>query len=547
MALRSYAGSTSGFDFGLWRNEMSDSPSENERGKVSGHGAAADRSAPTHRAPPEPRDPERLNQRALVARELEHFDEAGALLGRSLALDPNKAGTFAALALVRLKQNRIAEAQSLAQRALLLAPDNPEAINAMGLVRFGQQKTKEALTLFRRAAAIDPTLADAHNNIANILKEDGHLVEARQAYEQAVTLNPREFAYYANLADVKHFATGDAQLAAMETLARDPDGLPDIAQLRLNFALAKAYDDLDRFDEAFACMRRANVLKRRRLRYDEAGTFALFDRIAEVFDRPLLNAKAGHGFNSALPVFVVGMPRSGTSLVVEQIVASHPAVHGGGELMDFNVQLLRIASSGGTSLRYPDDAAALAASQLHALGKAYACGLRPRAPHAERMTDKMPANFLFLGLIHLALPGARIIHVRRDPRDICLSCYSKLFNAEQNFAYDLGELARYIRKYAELMAHWRGVLPPSTLLEIRYEDIVADLEGSARRRSIIAACLGIPNSLSFHETKRPVRTASAAAGAAPDLHQFGRALAVLSGASRPGARRAGRRGLSGGR
>lgn len=270
--------------------------------------------------------------------------------------------------------------------------------------------------------------------------------------------------------------------------------------------MAKAYDDLGRYDEAFACMREGNALKRERIAYDETRTLESFDRICSTFDRKLL-AKAD-GFSSSLPVFVVGMPRSGTTLI-EQILASHPGVHGAGELADFNWLVDQLPGIGGNIFRYPEDAATLSADQLAALGKAYAERQRQRAPGAARVTDKMPANFLFLGLIHLALPEAHIVHVLRDPRDTCLSCYSKLFTAEQNFSYELGELGRYYRKYAELMAHWRDVLPPGRMLEIRYEDVIADLETSARQ--IVDHC-GLdwhPNCIAFHEAKRPVRTASA--------------------------------------
>jgi hypothetical protein len=223
----------------------------------------------------------------------------------------------------------------------------------------------------------------------------------------------------------------------------------------------------------------------------------------------LLVAGASSGDASPLPVFVVGMPRSGTTLV-EQILASHPAAHGAGELNDFNVLVDRMAGSRGKAFRYPEDSPALTTDQLRALGHAYVEGLRRRAPGAERVTDKMPGNFLFLGLIHLALPRARIIHVLRDPPDTCLSCYSKLFTAEQNFTYDLGELGRYYRKYTELMAHWRDVMPEGRMLEIRYEDVIADLEGSARQ--LIEHC-GLdwdPSCIAFHKSQRPVRTASAA-------------------------------------
>jgi Sulfotransferase family len=255
-------------------------------------------------------------------------------------------------------------------------------------------------------------------------------------------------------------------------------------------------------------MREGNALKRGRIDYDEAGTLGLFDRIRSTFDRGLLEAKVGAGFTSSMPIFVVGMPRSGTTLV-EQILSSHPAVHGAGELADFNTLVDRMAAPRGNAFRYPEDTPALTTDQLRALGTAYVEGLRRRAPSATRVTDKMPGNFLFLGLIHLALPNAHIIHVLRDPRDTCLSCYSKLFTAPQDFTYDLAELGRYYGKYAELMAHWRAVLPAGRMLEIRYEDVVADLEASARR--IIDHC-GLdwdPRCIAFHEARRPVRTASA--------------------------------------
>jgi tetratricopeptide (TPR) repeat protein len=455
-----------------------------------------------------PHDPGVLNNLALAVKDCERFDEASALLTHSLSFDPGNAKTLTYLALVRLEQKRVAEAEAAAQGALTLAPDDPEALNAMGLVRSEQQSSEEALALYRRVLERKPDFADAHNNIGNILKENGELAAARAAYARAIELDPHEAAYYVNFVDAKKFVDGDADLVAMETLARKSETLSDTARYRLNFALAKAYDDLGRYDDAFACMQQANALKRKRIAYDEARMLGLFDRIRSILDRRLLATRSGSGYGSSLPVFVVGMPRSGTTLV-EQILASHPAVHGAGELPDLDLLVDRMRDAGDRAFHYPEDTPALAPSQLRALGRAYVEGLRRRAPGAARVTDKMPANFLFLGLIHLALPGARIIHVRRDPRDTCLSCYSKLFTAEQNFTYDLGELGRYYRKYAELTVHWRDVLPAGRVLEIRYEDVIADLEASARR--IVDHC-GLewdPTCIAFHEARRPVRTASA--------------------------------------
>jgi tetratricopeptide (TPR) repeat protein len=454
-----------------------------------------------------PNDPNILNNLALLHKELEQFDEAAALLNRSLAVNASNVKTLVYLALIRLEQKSIGEAEAAATRALALAPDDAEALNAMGLIRYEQQRSEEAAALFTRALALKPDLADTHNNIGTILKENGKLVEAREEFVRAIELDPREPAYYFNLADAKKFAEGDAHLAAMEALARDTATLAPAGLMRLNFALGKAYDDLGRFADAFHCMNAGNALKRQRIIYDEAAVLEQFNRIRAAFDRKLLRKKP-RGFESEVPVFVLGMPRSGTTLV-EQILASHPAVHGAGELTDFSRLANQVVDAKGKIRRYPDDAAKLTGKELGDLGKAYVAQLRLLAPDAPRVTDKMPANFLYVGLIHLALPQARIIHVRRDPRDTCLSCYSKLFSAPQDFTYDLAELGRYYRQYDGLMTHWRETLPPGRMLEVRYEDVIDDLETWARR--IVKHC-GLkwdPACIAFHEARRPVRTASA--------------------------------------
>jgi Sulfotransferase family len=206
-----------------------------------------------------------------------------------------------------------------------------------------------------------------------------------------------------------------------------------------------------------------------------------------------------------VPVFIIGMPRSGTSLV-EQILASHPAIHGAGELPLF---------AGLAANRFGADGAGLSSESatpetLRAIGADYLAGVCAAAPAAARITEKTPANFRFAGLIHLALPGARLIHVRRDPVDTCWSCFARSFENDQNHTYELGELGRYYRAYADLMAHWRSVIPEDAMIEVQYEALVDDLEGQARR--LVAHC-GLEwdaACLAFHRTRRAVHTASAA-------------------------------------
>jgi Sulfotransferase family len=242
--------------------------------------------------------------------------------------------------------------------------------------------------------------------------------------------------------------------------------------------------------------------------YDEKAAVGFFDRIEAVFTPALTRDKKGLGESSSRPIFVIGMPRSGTTLV-EQILASHPAVHGAGELSALDTVVQSVRGPGNTPTAFPEFVTAADGPALRRIGLSYLAELQRIAPDGERVTDKMPSNYYYAGLIHLALPNAKIIHCVRDPVDTCVSCYSKLFSGAQIHTYDLAELGRYYRRYERLMAHWRRVLPKGRILDVRYEDVVADLEGQARR--ILAYC-ALPwddRCLAFHRTERPVRTASA--------------------------------------
>jgi tetratricopeptide (TPR) repeat protein len=380
----------------------------------------------------------------------------------------------------------------------------------MGRVAFERGDLDGSLAHYRRALALKPDLADAHNNMGNALKELGELAEAEAAYREALRLDPSFTGIYVNLADSKKFTPGDAHLAAMEALAAKADGLSKTDRLQLDFALGKAYADLKDHGRSFTHLFAGNAAKRSTIAYDEKSAFALFDRIEALFTPALIAQESGAGDPSPTPIFVMGMPRSGTTLT-EQIIASHPLVHGAGELKTLNDVVLTIHGADGATIPYPEFVPVLGAAPLRKIGARYLELVRELVTdkEAQYVTDKMPSNYYFAGLIHLALPNATIIHTMRDPVDTCISCFSKLFAGEQNHTYDLGELGRYYKRYERLMAHWRRVLPKDRILDVRYEDVVADLEGQARR--IIAHC-GLPwddRCLAFHETKRPVRTASA--------------------------------------
>ncbi len=295
----------------------------------------------------------------------------------------------------------------------------------------------------------------------------------------------------------------------MQDLLRDIDTLETRQQIELHFALGKACEDLGRHAEAFAHWRDGNAIKRRVLDYSESGMLAWLARIRDVFTPELMRAKAELGDPSELPVFIVGMPRSGTTLL-EQILSGHPDFFGAGELHNFGRAVTGLAPG---ALAFPEAVWSWDADALMRLGARYDAELRALAPRARRASDKLPANFQFCGLIHLALPHARIIHVRRDPVDTCLSCFSKLFTGDNlPYAYDLeAELGRYYRAYAEPHGA-TGVRcsPAGVMLEVAYEDMVGDLEGQARKAVAHCGLDWDPRCLAFHDLDRPVRTASAA-------------------------------------
>jgi tetratricopeptide (TPR) repeat protein len=458
-------------------------------------------------------NPDTLDNLALAVKDLDRLDEAADLLRRALVIEARSDKFHVHYATVLLDQKKIDEAAGACERALSLNADNHDAVNLMGRSAFERGELAQSLAHYRRALALKPDLADAYNNMGNVLKELGELDEARDAYLRALQLDPDVAGVYVNLADSKKFAPGDPHLTAMETLAAKTDGLSKTDRMQLDFALGKAYADLKDYPRSFTHMLAGNAAKRATIAYDETATLALFDRIEAAFTRDLIAKKSDGGDPAALPIFVIGMPRSGTTLV-EQIMASHPLVHGAGELQTLNDVILTVRGPDGSPLPFPEFVPAFDAAALKQIGGRYLALVRQLAakhgqPDAQRITDKMPSNYYFAGLIHLALPNAKIIHTIRDPVDTCISCFSKLFSAEQNHTYDLGEVGRYYKRCQRLMAHWRKVLPPGRILDVRYEDVVADLEGQARR--IIDYC-GLPwdeSCLSFHQTDRPVRTASA--------------------------------------
>ena len=395
------------------------------------------------------------------------------------------------------------------RKAIEINPRYADAHNNLGNVLGGLGRYEEAIACYRRALAIEPRMAETFYCLGNALITLGRISEGRDALEQAIFLAPGYPEFYRSLGECKRFTADDPHLATMEALAQDMNSLAEDQHIILHFALGKAYEDIQRHGAAFHHLREANRLKRRQIDYDEATTLGIHTRVADIFTPELMRGRTAQGAPSERPVFILGMPRSGTTLI-EQMLASHPGVFGAGETLAFHDAVQQVISPHGPSSHaFPEAVATLPAEQLRRIGEHYLRHMTALAPKADKITDKALGNFVFAGLIHMALPNARIIHACRNPVDTCLSCFSKLFAGELLYTYDLGELGRYYRSYAKLMEHWRRALPDGVMLDVQYETLVHDFETQARR--IVAFC-GLDwddRCLAFHQTQRPVRTASA--------------------------------------
>jgi tetratricopeptide (TPR) repeat protein len=445
----------------------------------------------------------------LAYKDLKKFDEGLALVDKILRLRPDCADAYCYAGAIQIELKNGEKALGLINKAMSFEPNKAETLNMLGRAWFECANPEKAVESYQRAIALKPTLADSYNNMGNALKELGRFDEALAAFNKTLELTPDAYGAYVNLVDTKKFTSSDdPHLKAMEAYKSEFGKLAEEREMHLRFALSKAYDDLKRHDDAFENMKRGCELKRKTIKYDEREILGYFDRIKQQITKEVIQKQSGHGVAGDLPIFVLGMPRSGTTLV-EQIISSHPRVKAAGELRDLNETLSSVRDSKGNIAPYPEFVPVLKGGEVAKIADVYLRRLAKHGPMAERITDKMPSNFYFTGMIHLAMPNAKIIHTNRNPVDTCLSCFSKLFAGEQNQTYDLAELGRYYRAYHGLMQHWREVLPAGSFLDVQYEEVVADTEGQARRILEYCGLEWDPRVLNFHKNDRPVKTASA--------------------------------------
>ncbi len=426
-----------------------------------------------------------------------------------LRFEPRNPKTLLLTARIQLKRGNYEAAEQACRMVLHDDRENAEAHFVLGQLMHDRDRYQQALKLIEKAVELSPESAEFRNFYGVALKSLGRLDEAREQVMKAIELDDKMYGAYATLNDLVDFSKEPELYKKLGELMENADENSPERNIPLHYAYAKALDDNGKKEEALEHYVTGGKLKRATLTYSEADSRKFFSDIKKAFPAKLFKDRPFAGNDTDRLVFIVGMPRSGSTLV-EQIISAHPAVHGAGEVKHFSRSLHQLRDRFPSLSTYPDMVAELDERQYALLAQKYLEAISTGAGNKLRITDKLLTNYFFCGLINIVFPNAKIINTQRNPMDTCLSAFTKLFKDDMPHSYDLGELGRYYRRYADLMAHWQKVLPKGTMLTVKYEDVVADTEKEARQMIDFIGLDWDPSCLEFHTSRRPVKTASVA-------------------------------------
>lgn len=448
-----------------------------------------------------------LLARGLRDHEAGRYDQAMASYAKLLRARPDHVDANQLSGLIAKKRGDFDTAIARMSHALAYRPSDAEVTYNLGNTYWERGELHDAIACYDKAVSLKPGHENAWVNRGRTLQHLGRETEAGESFRQATKIRPTSGKAWENLILTRSkVSAGDPDLnnmrAALDNIA------PDGADARcLHFALGRALASHGATDRAFGHYVAGNRIAYMDAQYNVQNDEHLFDLIKRAFPTDPSDAGEACGAASSQPIFILGMPRSGTTLV-EQILTSHSAVAPGGERRDLTEVLKRVRLNDSPQTAFPDWVPHLNAADWKSIGEAYLARLPAQAEGILHLTDKMPANFRMIGAIRHALPHARIVHVKRATADTCLSCFFQNFTNGNAFAFDQQALGRYYRAYEDLMAHWRRVLPDHGWLEVSYEDLVAQPEREVARLLRFCDLSWEPACLSFHETQRPVMTAS---------------------------------------
>jgi len=446
-----------------------------------------------------PRDIEALLNLAASLVDDGRRHEALALCAQAVQWAPGRADAHCALGRALLENRRVDEAAESFRRSIELQPKQVDARLGLAAALRGLSFPEQAEEACKEALALEPRRADALQILGELRADHGDFAGARESFERALEMDSSFAPAYSSIAHVRRMTRNDAGwLAGVKSLLTRP--LQVETEIKLRYALGKYHDDVEEYDEAFASFRAANELTRRLGgKHDGPKLTALVSQLTRRFDAALVRTAHPRGNDGERCIFIIGMPRSGTSLT-EQILSSHPDVFGAGEVRFWDRAWATLDQVGWESGDREARVAGIADEYLRRVGR--------DAGNARRIIDKMPANFLYAGLIQAVLPGARFIHMQRHPFDTCLSVYFQHFYNVSPYANDLGDIAHYYGEYTRIMNHWRRILPAEALLEVPYEGLVQETEQWTRRMLEFIDLPWDPRCLEFHNTERVVITAS---------------------------------------
>ncbi len=453
-----------------------------------------------------PKHVDALRMLGLIAAAAGDLEDAEHLLRQALSNAPDHAPAMFELGRVLKELERPEQAIEVYQQIIAQQPDNPKAHFRLAGVLGPAALTEESAAAYRRCLDLVPNHAGAWLGLGHMLKTLGQQDQGIAAYQRCLEIEPDFGEVYYSLANLKTYRFEDAQIQEMKQRVAKEE-VTDISEVNFLFALAKAYEDRGEFDQAWQYYEEGNAKQRMLVSYDPVQTETVNDELVSFFNTEFFQTHTNVGNPDCAPIFVLGMPRSGSTLV-EQIIASHSQVEGTSELPYIGRLSKSLNRNRADGMRYPQVLGELEPRHFHRLGADY---LQMAAMHrvegTPRFIDKMPNNFPSVGLIHCILPNARIIDARRHPMDACLGNLKQLYAKGQTFSYDQADIGEYYLQYQRMMDHWDEVLP-GKVLRVQYEDTVADLESQVVR---ILEHLELPwedSCLNFHDTERAVRTAS---------------------------------------